>query len=105
MLAGAAGLEVVLAKAQQSGCWLQAHILTPPTPKRAPSRARQMRGANAECDDMVWRIDVGMSSGVLDAPVSILEIVQDASGEAQCKVITEGETLSSFDEREAAVDL
>jgi hypothetical protein len=27
----------------------------------------QMRGANVECDGLVWRIDVGMSSGVLDA--------------------------------------
>ncbi len=35
-----------------------------------------MRGANVECDGLVWRIDVGMSSGVLDAPVAVLEIVQ-----------------------------
>lgn len=35
-----------------------------------------MRGANVECDGLVWRIDVGMSSGVLDAPVAVLEINQ-----------------------------
>jgi hypothetical protein len=27
----------------------------------------QMMGANCECDGRVWRVDVGMSSGVLDA--------------------------------------
>ncbi|GBF92592.1 Ser Thr phosphatase [Raphidocelis subcapitata] len=64
----------------------------------------QMRGANVDCDGMVWRMDVGMSSGVLDAPVSILEILKDASGESVCRVITEGEQLASFDEA-ALVDV
>jgi hypothetical protein len=64
-----------------------------------------MRGANVDCDNMVWRIDVGMSSGVLDAPVSILEISRDAAGEAACRVITEGEQFASLDETGAVVDV
>ncbi|KIZ02868.1 Uncharacterized protein MNEG_5094 [Monoraphidium neglectum] len=59
----------------------------------------QMRGANSECDGKVWRIDVGMSSGVLDAPVAVLEIDRDAgTGEAVCRVLTEGEGFLSYDE-------
>lgn len=27
----------------------------------------QQQGLNSECDGMVWRVDVGMSSGVLNA--------------------------------------
>lgn len=67
----------------------------------------QMRGANAECNGLVWRIDVGMSSGVLDAPVSVLEITEgdEAAGGAQCRVLTEGELFGSFDETDAVVDL
>eukprot|EP00897_Mesotaenium_endlicherianum_P008207 jgi/Mesen1/7414/ME000388S06628 len=34
----------------------------------------QMVGANSECGGRVWRIDVGMSSGILNAPPQVLEI-------------------------------
>ena len=34
----------------------------------------QMEGANCECNQQIWRIDVGMSGGVLDAAAEILEI-------------------------------
>jgi len=64
----------------------------------------QMRGANAECDGLVWRIDVGMSSGVLDAPVAVLEITRDGSGESQCRVIQGREEVASYDEQAAMVD-
>ncbi|KIZ04329.1 Uncharacterized protein MNEG_3627 [Monoraphidium neglectum] len=64
----------------------------------------QMRGANVDCDGLVWRIDVGMSSGVLDAPVSVLEITKEEDGMVDCRVLTEGEALGSFDEIEALVD-
>lgn len=37
----------------------------------------QVSGANCECDGRIWRIDVGMSSGVLHALPQILEIVDD----------------------------
>jgi hypothetical protein len=64
-----------------------------------------MRGANAELEGMVWRMDVGMSSGVLDAPVSVLEITKDpATGEDVCRIVTEGEELASFDDPEGMVD-
>jgi hypothetical protein len=63
-----------------------------------------MRGANVDCDGLVWRIDVGMSSGVLDAPVSVLEITKEEDGMVDCRVLTEGEALGSFDEIEALVD-
>ncbi|MEW5317298.1 MAG: hypothetical protein WDW38_008609 [Sanguina aurantia] len=36
----------------------------------------QLSGANCECDDQVWRIDVGMSYGVLNRPVQVLEITK-----------------------------
>eukprot|EP00854_Cymbomonas_tetramitiformis_P011426 gene11425-13503_t len=42
----------------------------------------QMRGCNSECEGKVWRVDVGMSSGVMNAPVQALEIVpRDGEGE------------------------
>lgn len=31
----------------------------------------QLSGANCECDGSVWRIDVGMSGGVLNSPVQV----------------------------------
>lgn len=31
----------------------------------------QLGGANCECDGQVWRIDVGMSYGVLNRPVQV----------------------------------
>ena len=65
----------------------------------------QLRGANAECDGMVWRVDVGMSSGVLNAPVAVLEISPPpadgdgaGSGEAVCRILSEGDELPSYDE-------
>lgn len=64
----------------------------------------QMGGVNAELEGRVWRVDVGMSSGVLDAPVSVLEIITNADGEAECRVVAEGEELGSYDEPAALVD-
>uniref|UniRef100_A0A7I4F7E3 Calcineurin-like phosphoesterase domain-containing protein n=3 Tax=Physcomitrium patens TaxID=3218 RepID=A0A7I4F7E3_PHYPA len=37
----------------------------------------QTIGANSKCDGRIWRIDVGMSSGVLHALPEVLEIVDD----------------------------
>lgn len=31
----------------------------------------QTNGANCECSGRVWRMDVGMSKGVLDAPPQV----------------------------------
>jgi hypothetical protein len=58
-----------------------------------------MRGCNCECDGKVWRVDVGMSSGVLNAPVGVLEVVPstEEGGETTCRVLTE-ESLASLDE-------
>jgi hypothetical protein len=39
----------------------------------------QISGANCECDGKVWRMDVGMSYGVLNRPVQVLEITRDAA--------------------------
>lgn len=47
----------------------------------------QLGGANCECDGCVWRIDVGMSSGVLNRPVQVLEIVQNEEGETVVNVL------------------
>lgn len=59
----------------------------------------QMRGCNCECDGKVWRVDVGMSSGVLNAPAGVLEIVAatEDGGEASCRVVTE-ESIATLDE-------
>lgn len=40
----------------------------------------QMAGINAECDGRVWRADVGMSSGVLNAEAQIVEFSRDSQG-------------------------
>jgi len=37
----------------------------------------QMQGANCECDGKIWRVDVGMSFGVLGANPQVLEIIGD----------------------------
>lgn len=42
----------------------------------------QTTGANGKCNCKIWRIDVGMSSGVLNAIPEVLEIIGD-----QVKVI------------------
>jgi len=59
----------------------------------------QMRGVNCECDGKVWRVDVGMSSGVLNAPAGVLEILpaEEEGGEVSCRVLTE-EIMATFDE-------
>lgn len=49
----------------------------------------QMGGANCECDGKVWRMDVGMSRGVLDAPAAVLEIAQNPLAETVVGVLTE----------------
>jgi len=79
----------------------------------------QMRGVNCECDGKVWRVDVGMSSGVLDAPVAVLEIVPADGSKAagggngasaapravECRIVTEDGAAASLDEEGVAVDL
>lgn len=40
----------------------------------------QMGGLNAECDGRVWRVDAGMSSGVLNAAPQVLEFRRDGQG-------------------------
>lgn len=46
----------------------------------------QMCGCNGECDGRVWRVDVGMSSGVLDADPQVLFIDKKKDGTTQVKV-------------------
>lgn len=48
----------------------------------------QMEGANADCDDKVWRLDVGMSRGMLDAPPCVMEISINRNGESVPKLLT-----------------
>lgn len=69
---------------------------TPTTPLGPP--CPQMRGVNAECGGLVWRVDVGMSSGVLGSPAAVLEIDRDAAGEVRCQVISEGDGLATYDD-------
>lgn len=57
----------------------------------------QLSGANCECNGKVWRIDVGMSSGVLDANVQILEIIKiPGSVEVETRILTEGSLMSTW---------
>lgn len=37
----------------------------------------QTLGANSKCEGQIWRIDVGMSSGMLNAKPEVLEIIDD----------------------------
>lgn len=46
----------------------------------------QLSGANCECDDTVWRIDVGMSYGVLNRPVQVLEIAPAGGSDGQVAI-------------------
>ncbi|KAG1671773.1 hypothetical protein FOA52_000150 [Chlamydomonas sp. UWO 241] len=49
----------------------------------------QISGANCECDGQVWRMDVGMSYGVLNRPVQVLEITRNpATGEDMFTVLS-----------------
>lgn len=47
----------------------------------------QLTGANCECNGHVWRMDVGMSGGVLNASPQILEI-EDVNGETTIRLVT-----------------
>lgn len=55
----------------------------------------QLGGANCECDGCVWRIDVGMSAGVLDRPVQVLEINKNLQGETVVRVLPDGSSSGS----------
>jgi hypothetical protein len=49
----------------------------------------------------VWRIDVGMSYGVLNRPVQVLEIAKDELGETQVRVVTQASapSITSMEEQ------
>lgn len=49
----------------------------------------QMSGLNAECNGRIWRVDVGMSSGVLNADAQVLEFSKDAAGKLQASLLTQ----------------
>jgi hypothetical protein len=49
----------------------------------------QMSGLNAECNGRIWRVDVGMSSGVLGAEAQVLEFSKDEkSGDLLATLLT-----------------
>ena len=48
----------------------------------------QMSGLNAECGGRIWRVDVGMSSGVLNADAQVLEFSKDKAGNLQASLLT-----------------
>eukprot|EP00803_Ostreobium_quekettii_P004169 evm.model.scf_1272.5 EVM.evm.TU.scf_1272.5 scf_1272:24789-27888(-) len=47
----------------------------------------QMSGCNCECGGQIWRVDVGMSRGVLNAGPEVLEIEQDYNGVSKIQVL------------------
>lgn len=47
----------------------------------------QMSGLNAECDGRVWRVDVGMSSGVLNADPQVLEFSRNGDGSLKARML------------------
>lgn len=55
----------------------------------------QFMGCNCECNQKVWRIDVGMSAGVLDARPEVLELVKGEDGKSKIRVITSGRASES----------
>ena len=48
----------------------------------------QMGGLNSECDGRVWRVDAGMSSGVLNAEPQVLEFSRNAKGKTTARVLS-----------------
>jgi hypothetical protein len=67
----------------------------------------QLGGVNCECDGCVWRVDVGMSYGVLNRPVQVLEIVppEDGFGDCTARVLPCTGADSSVDEDVMAVEV
>jgi len=47
----------------------------------------QMGGLNTECNGRVWRVDVGMSSGVLNAEPQVLEFSRNAEGKLIARML------------------
>lgn len=47
----------------------------------------QMSGLNEQCNGRVWRVDVGMSSGVLNAEAQVLEISRSHEGRLQARLL------------------
>lgn len=47
----------------------------------------QMSGVNCECDGRIWRVDAGMSSGVLDAAPQVLEFSRDGEGQLVARML------------------
>lgn len=45
-----------------------------------------MTGCNSECGGQVWRTDVGMSHGVLNATPQVLEITTDEDGSTKVDI-------------------
>ncbi len=52
----------------------QALALVPGAKRLVVGHTPQLAGCNCECDGKVWRIDVGLSRGVLGAGPQVLEI-------------------------------
>jgi hypothetical protein len=50
----------------------------------------QMSGVNAECEGRVWRVDAGMSSGVLGAEPQVLEFERDPKGDLVARLVRGG---------------
>eukprot|EP00798_Chlamydomonas_sp_ICE-L_P002722 gene2722-12595_t len=57
----------------------------------------QLGGVNCECDGQVWRVDVGMSSGVLNRSAQVLEIERDANGEPAFRILRDPSELASWE--------
>lgn len=48
----------------------------------------QMGGVNCECNGRVWRVDAGLSAGVLDAVPQVLEFSRDAEGRLVARLLS-----------------
>lgn len=57
----------------------------------------QMSGCNCECDGRVWRVDVGMSYGVLAAAAQVLEIRKGPDGNSVVQVLTEPAAVPAYE--------
>lgn len=58
----------------------------------------QEKGCNCSCEGRIWRIDVGMSSGVCNAPAQVIEITKAAgqgpNAKSRVRVLTEHGVVS-----------
>ncbi|GMH33894.1 hypothetical protein BSKO_01728 [Bryopsis sp. KO-2023] len=64
----------------------------------------QINGCNCECGGQIWRVDVGMSQGVLNAGSQVLLIEKDGEGSTQVRPLGENVPPQRQDRRASLIN-